>query len=112
MGRLIYLCVLSLFLTSNQAMFQNIDSKEKQLKELKQKQILVPMWGWEPERMAANAPKYGFEVVNQPQNSDTLQHNKDIPIWVNAGLGMLVRPDLFSVRDPFDEEQIEIGFEN
>ena len=111
MKNIIIPCLLSLILTSNMAECQNVVSKEKLLKELKQKQILVPMWGWESETMAANAPKYGFEVVNQPQNSDTLQHNKDIPIWANAGLGMLVRPDLYSVRDPFDEEQIKNGFE-
>jgi len=86
-------------------------SKAEQLAELKQKQIMVAMWGWEPEIMAPNAVKYGYDVVNQPQNSDTIQHAKDIPIWVENNLDMLVRPDLFDVRDPFDKEQVEKGLE-
>ena len=86
-------------------------TKAEQLAELKQKQIMVAMWGWEPDIMAPNAVKYGYDIVNQPQNSDTIQHAKDIPVWVNEGLGMLVRPDLFDVEDPFDEDQVQAGFE-
>ncbi len=85
--------------------------KATQLAELKSKQILVAMWGWEPEVMAPNAVKFGYEVVNQPQKSDTLQHAVDIPIWHKAGLEMIVRPELFDVRDPFDENQVLAGLE-
>ena len=85
-------------------------SKAEQLAELKQKQILVAMWGWEPEIMAPAAVEFGYEVVNQPQGSDTIQHAIDIPFWDKAKLGMLVRPDLFCVTDPFDEEQVKEGF--
>ncbi|MEN8248855.1 MAG: hypothetical protein ABFS32_07975 [Bacteroidota bacterium] len=90
---------------------ETIKTKAEQLAALKQKQIMVAMWGWEPEIMAPNAVKFGYEVVNQPQNSDTVQHAIDIPIWADAGLDMLVRPDLFDVKDPFDEEQVQAGLE-
>ena len=86
------------------------DDKAEQLADLKSKQILVAMWGWEPELMAPAAKQFGFEVVNQPQNNDIVQHAIDIPIWAKEDLGMIVRPNLFSVKDPFDENQILAGF--
>jgi len=91
---------------------EKMKDKQQQLAELKDKQILVAMWGWEPEIMAPAAVEFGYDVINQPQGSDTVQHGKDIPIWHQEGLGMLVRPDLFSIRDPFDEEQVKAGYAN
>ncbi|MEN8155780.1 MAG: hypothetical protein ABFS10_02425 [Bacteroidota bacterium] len=87
------------------------EDKQIQLSNLKSKQIMVAMWGWEPEIMAPAAVGFGYDVVNQPQNSDTVQHAIDIPIWQDAGLKMLVRPDLFDVVDPFNKGQVEDGYE-
>ncbi len=95
----------------SQASIDNTEEKQKQLSEIKSKQILVAMWGWEPEIMAPAAIEFGYDIVNQPQNSDTIQHALDIPVWHNAGLGMLVRPDLFCINDPFDPEQVKAGYE-
>jgi len=94
----------------SQAKDDKVPSKSEQLADLKSKQILVAMWGWEPELMAPAAKKFGFEVVNQPQNNDITQHAIDIPIWAKEDLGMIVRPHLFGVKDPFDEEQVQAGF--
>jgi len=84
--------------------------RHKQLKELQKKQVMVAMWGWPPNEMAPAAKKYGYEVVNQPQGSDIAQHANDIPVWTASGLKMLVRPDLFMVADPFDDEQVKPGY--
>ena len=84
-------------------------NKNEQLARLKKKQILVAMWGWEPEIMAPAAKNKGFDVVNQPQGNNITQHAIDIPIWANADLDMIVRPDLFSVTDPFDKNMVKSG---
>ena len=99
-----------LLASCSQARDSKVLSKSAQLADLKSKQILVAMWGWEPELMAPAARQFGFEVVNQPQNNDLAQHAVDIPIWAKEELSMIVRPNLFSVRDPFNEEQVKAGF--
>jgi len=107
------LILLTLFLTGcfiHESSSVDPLSKQQQLKQLKEKQILVPMWGWSLDEMAPAAKRFGYEVVNQPQNSNIAQHARDIPVWTNSGLKMLVRPDLFIVSDPFDNEQVKIGY--
>jgi len=81
-------------------------TKLQQLKELKSKQILVAMWGWDSEIIAPAATNHGFEVVVKPGGNVLQEHKKEIPIWAKSGLKMLVRPHLFAVKDPFDETQI------
>lgn len=82
----------------------NTLSKALQLKELQKKQILVPMWGWESGEIGPAAKEYGYEVVNQPQNNEILKHAKDIPVWIENNYDMIVRPNLFAVKTPFDPD--------
>ena len=86
------------------------ETKLQQLKELKSKQILVAMWGWDPEIIAPAATNHGFEVVVKPGGNVLQEHKKEIPVWAKSGLKMLVRPHLFAVKDPFDETQITNGY--
>jgi hypothetical protein len=85
-------------------------SREEQLKDLQTKQILVAMWGWPVEEMAPAAKRFGYQVVNQPQNNDLESHKKDVPIWEEHGLKMLVRPRM-ETYDPFDAEDVKRGIE-
>ena len=85
-------------------------SKQQQLKELKAKQILVAMWGWDPEIIAPAATNHGFEIVIKPGGNVIEEHKKEMPVWAESGLGMLVRPHLFTVKDPFDATQISNGY--
>ncbi len=85
-------------------------TKQQQLKDLKSKQILVAMWGWNPDVIAPAATNHGFEVVIKPGGNVIEQHKKEIPVWAKSGLDMLVRPDLFTVQDPFNKTQISNGY--
>ncbi len=89
----------------------DMPSKAQQLKELQKKQILVAMWGWEPGEIGPAAKKYGYEVVNQPQNNEIDKHAKDIPVWIENDYDMIVRPHLYWARDPFDAEQVKKAYE-
>jgi hypothetical protein len=86
-------------------------SKAEQLKALQKKQILVAMWGWEPGEIGPAAKKFGYEVVNQPQNNEIDKHAKDIPVWVENDYDMIVRPHLYRARDPFDAEQVKKAYD-
>jgi len=88
----------------------DIPSKEQQLKNLQKKQILVAMWGWAPDEIGPAGKKYGYEVVNQPQNNEIDKHAKDIPVWIENDYDMIVRPHLFDARDPFDTEQVKKAY--
>ena len=87
-----------------------MQTKQQQLNDLKSKQILVAMWGWNPDVIAPAATNHGFEVVVKPGGNVIEQHKKEIPVWEKSGLDMLVRPDLFTVQDPFDKSQISNGY--
>ena len=109
MKKLLLLSII-LLVTACQAIKPEMDSKAAQLKDLKSKQILVAMWGWDPEVLAPGATNHGFEVVIKPGGNIIEDHKKEVPIWSKSGLKMLARPHLFSVKDPFDKKQIKKGY--
>ncbi|MEN8255705.1 MAG: hypothetical protein ABFR33_09575 [Verrucomicrobiota bacterium] len=105
------LFVLSgLVLTSSCQGKTDMPSKEQQLKDLQKKQILVAMWGWAPDEIGPAAKRFGYEVVNQPQNNEIDKHAKDIPVWIENDYDMIVRPHLYDARDPFDAEQVKKAY--
>ena len=109
---ILYLWTVFQIMSCRQPPGEESGDKQDQLNQLKSKQILVPMWGWEPVNLAPAAVAHGYDVVNRPMGNDTVRHAMEIPIWDKAGLEMLVRLSLGSVKDPFDEEQVRAGFEN
>jgi len=109
MKKLLIFSIL-LLVTACQATKPKMNSKAQQLKNLKSKQILVAMWGWDTEIIAPGATNHGFEVVIKPGGNVIEEHKKEIPIWAKHGLDMLVRPHLFTVKDPFDKNQIKQGY--
>ena len=106
----LFLLFTLLLVTACQATKPKIKTKAQQLKNLKSKQILVAMWGWKPEVLAPGATNHGFEIVIKPGGNVIEEHKKEIPIWAKSGLDMLVRPHLFTVKDPFDKQQIKQGY--
>ena len=100
-----------ILISCSQAKDGKVPSKPEQLADLKSKQILVAMWGWEPGEIGPAGKKFGYEVVNQPQNNEIDKHAKDIPIWIENDYDMIVRPHLYWARDPFDADQVKKAYE-
>ncbi len=83
---------------------------KKKLYDLRNRQILVPMWGWPVEEMAQAAKKFGYEVVNSPHGNDMEKIKKEVEIWSRHGLKMIARPAI-EVADPFDPQDVQEGIE-
>jgi|GEM_PF-3346360 len=108
----LFIFITLLLVAACQAVYTKTGNKETQLKNLKSKHILVAMWGWQPEILAPSATNHGFEVVVKPGGNNIEQHKKEVPVWAKHKLKMLVRADLFTVKDPFDKKQIKKGCAN
>ncbi|RLD11678.1 MAG: hypothetical protein DRI44_03075 [Chlamydiae bacterium] len=105
------LLILSILcIAACQAEKNPIKNKSQVLNDLKSKQILVAMWGWDAKLLAPAAKNAGYEVVVKPGGNNLNEHKKEFPIWQKYGFEMLVRPHLFAVNDPFDEQQISNGY--
>jgi len=106
-----FLLILSIFcIAACQAEKIPIKNKLQVLNDLKSKQILVAMWGWDAKTLAPAAKKAGYDVVVKPGGNNLNEHKNEFPVWQKYGFKMIVRPHLFAVKDPFDEQQISNGY--